>query len=150
MNTDDFTTAARAEAERRTRPPGISGQTLPSMEQFAERDGYRRGFTDAAEWARAHLAAQEPTDGERAVRALHRPAQVYTLAEDCADPESHEWSTASHGGDELCLSEPTGQQFCTECCPEDAFDCTDYPYPCGTIQALDSARATHCPEEGRA
>lgn len=96
------------------------------------------------------VVATQESDGERAVRALHRPAQVYTLAEDCADPESHEWSTASHGGDEICLSEPTGQQFCTECCPEDAFDCTDYPYPCGTIQALDTARATHCPEEDRA
>ena len=63
-NNDDFTRAAWAEVKRRTRPPGISGQTVPSMEQDAERDGYRRGFMDAAEWARAHLAAQEPTDAE--------------------------------------------------------------------------------------
>ena len=81
------------------------------------------------------------------MRELHRPAQVYTLAEDCAEPDAHEWGTASHGGDELCLDEPTGQQFCTECCPEDAFDCTDYPYPCPTIRALDAARAARRDEE---
>lgn len=122
------------------------------------------GYTEYAEdedggvtWVSAPLgevlrivsAAQEPTDAEKAVRELHRPAQVYTLAEDCTEPEAHEWSTASHGGDELCLNEPTGQQFCTECCPEDAFDCTDYPYPCPTIQAFDSARAARRDEEKR-
>lgn len=62
--TDDFTRAARAEAERRTRLPGAGGQLAPSMDQDAERDGYRSGFMDAAEWARAYLAAQEPTDAE--------------------------------------------------------------------------------------
>ena len=59
----DFMERARAEAERRTRPPGISGQTLPSMEQVAERDGLRRGFEAGAAWARDVLLAG-PTDGE--------------------------------------------------------------------------------------
>ncbi|MCZ4325700.1 hypothetical protein [Brachybacterium paraconglomeratum] len=140
MTTDDFTKAARKRAEQIV--PLDGGE--PNL---IFRD--RRELVEMAEWARTHLAAQEPTDAEKAVRELHRPAQVYTLAEDCTESESHEWSTASHGGDELCLNEPTGQQFCTECCPEDAFDCTDYPYPCATIQALDAARATRRDEEKR-
>ena len=64
MTADNFTRAARAEAERRTRPPGISGQTGPFMEQVAESDGYRRGFMDASEWAQDRLAAQEPTPAD--------------------------------------------------------------------------------------
>lgn len=145
MTTDPFTEAARAEAERRWPRDQADGRPLPAHARMNRRIGFEIG----ALWTRTHIAAQEPTDAEKAVRELHRPAQVYTLAEDCTESESHEWSTASHGGDELCLNEPTGQQFCTECCPEDAFDCTDYPYPCPTIQALDSARAARRDEEKR-
>lgn len=47
MNTEAFTEAARAEANARY---GTAGN--------------REVWMDAAEWARAHLAAQEPTDAE--------------------------------------------------------------------------------------
>ena len=54
--TDRFTTAARAEAERRhiplDRPTAITEQCAV------------QGFQDGAEWARDHLAAQDPTDAE--------------------------------------------------------------------------------------
>lgn len=53
MTTDAFTTAARAEAERRW-PKG----TAPTS-RVAERDAVSRlVFADAAEWARDHLAAE--------------------------------------------------------------------------------------------
>ena len=56
MTTDPFTEAARAEAERRhvprDRPTAITEQCAV------------QGFQDGAEWARTHLAAQEPTDAE--------------------------------------------------------------------------------------
>lgn len=64
MTIDDYTTAVIAAAERRLRPPGISGQTLPSIEQVIECDGYRRGFVEGAEWARGYLAAQEASEAE--------------------------------------------------------------------------------------
>lgn len=96
------------------------------------------------------VVATQESDGESAVRALHRPGQVYTLSEECSDPEAHEWELVDGGGFYVCMDEPTGERFCIECRPEDALDSTEYPYPCTTIQALDSARATHCPEEGRA
>lgn len=56
--TDDFTEAARAEAERRwpRLPQDPSGHYLNM--------GKRVGFDLGARWARAHLAAQEPTDAE--------------------------------------------------------------------------------------
>ena len=47
-NNEDFTTAARAKAER-----------ADGMDQW-DRDCFLSG----AEWARTHLAAQEPTDAE--------------------------------------------------------------------------------------
>ena len=47
--TDDFTEAARAEAERRT---PLGGHTAPALTQE------RAGLVAMAEWARAHLAAQ--------------------------------------------------------------------------------------------
>lgn len=56
MNNDNFTEVARAEAERRhiplDRPTAITEQCAV------------QGFQDGAEWARTHLAAQEPTDAE--------------------------------------------------------------------------------------
>lgn len=55
MTTDDFTTAARTEADRRMRADGLVTQA--SMVRA-------HGFTVGAEWARDHLAAQEPTDAE--------------------------------------------------------------------------------------
>lgn len=51
MTTDNFTEAARAEAKRYW----LEGPDAPSPETLGEH---------MAEWARAHLAAQEPTDAE--------------------------------------------------------------------------------------
>lgn len=79
-----------------------------------------------------NLAAETALDR---VRKLHTPAQVFALSEECTDPETHSWISASHGGDEVCANEPTGQLFCTACAPEDTFDCTDFPYPCPTAEA---------------
>lgn len=67
MTTDDFTEAARAEAERRHfplfgRPPVISAVAV-------------QGFQDGASWAHDHLAAQEPTDTE--VEAAARSIYEY-------------------------------------------------------------------------
>ena len=58
MTTDNFTEAARAEAERRNPSSAPNGLTRASNAIS------RRDFRDGAEWARDHLAAQEPTDAE--------------------------------------------------------------------------------------
>ena len=60
MTTDPFTEAARAEAERRYNR--IARRNKTADEWLDE--GRESGFTSGAEWARAHLAAQEPTDEE--------------------------------------------------------------------------------------
>ena len=59
MTTDDFTTAAHAEASRRF-PSGA-----PASSRFnAEQKAGRAGFIGGAVWSRTHLAAQEPTNAE--------------------------------------------------------------------------------------
>ena len=72
MTTDPFTEAARAEAERRHPAPEIETGAQLGYTQTQIREVVRRTFTNAAEWARAHLAAQEPTDAEieAAARAI--------------------------------------------------------------------------------
>ena len=60
MTNDNFTEAARAEAERRHNR--IARRNKTADEWLDE--GRASGFTSGAEWARTHLAAQEPTDGE--------------------------------------------------------------------------------------
>lgn len=56
MTTDDFTEAARAEADDRFLiNPDHPGQTTEEWIAI---------FEQAAEWARAYLAAQEPSDAE--------------------------------------------------------------------------------------
>ena len=68
MTTDNFTEAARAEADRRMREADFV--TSGDMTRA-------HGFTLGAEWARTHLAAQEPTDAEveaaQAEVVLHAP-----------------------------------------------------------------------------
>ena len=64
MTTDPFTEAARAEAERRHPAPEIETGAQLGYTQTEIREVVRRTFTNAAEWARTHLAAQEPTDAE--------------------------------------------------------------------------------------
>lgn len=51
-STDPFTTAARAEVESLVGPYSILKD---------QSKAYHEGFTAGAEWARSHLAAQEPT-----------------------------------------------------------------------------------------
>ena len=60
MTADNFTDAAGAEAERRYNR--IVRRNKTADEWLDE--GRASGFTSGAEWARTHLAAQEPTDAE--------------------------------------------------------------------------------------
>lgn len=61
MTNDDFTEAARAEAEGKFPPPRESAVIYPLS---AVRSHSRGAFLAGAEWARDHLAAQDPTDAE--------------------------------------------------------------------------------------
>ena len=65
MNTDDFTKAARAEAERKYSPEA----RLPAMKPTDRMDELPRrcaidGFVAGAVWGREQALAQEPTDAE--------------------------------------------------------------------------------------
>ena len=61
MTTDNFTEAARAEAERQNPVPPTYDPKGPSQwERLLAQQAFRNG----AEWARTHLAQQEPTDAE--------------------------------------------------------------------------------------
>lgn len=62
--TDAFTTAARAEAERRN-PPIDRYPDDFTYPRAVLREHKRGEFEAAAVWARDHLAAQEPTDAEK-------------------------------------------------------------------------------------
>ena len=63
MTNDNFTETARAEAERRYNR--IVRRNKTADEWLDE--GRASGFTSGAEWARTHLAAQEPTDAARII-----------------------------------------------------------------------------------
>ena len=67
MTTDPFIEAARAEAERRT---PLGGHTAPALTQE------RAGLVAMAEWARTHLAAQEPTDAEHRIARLEAQTDI--------------------------------------------------------------------------
>ena len=140
MDTDDFTEAARAEAEARFLTNGHTWAGTNSA----------LGFREGAEWARTHLAAQE-TDGEKAVRELHREVIVYEL-----DSMNGTWVYGEH--DERVVL----RRYCAECSSEDVIHAVedhdwmeDWGYawevdwPCATIRALDSARAARRDEEQR-
>ena len=60
MTTDNFTVAARAEAEGRYNRTVRRNKTA---DEWLD-EGRASGFASGAEWARTHLAAQEPTDAE--------------------------------------------------------------------------------------
>ncbi|WP_420112565.1 hypothetical protein [Pseudactinotalea sp.] len=60
MTTDPFTEAASAAAEEQWTREHTPGHPLSGPERMNR----RIGFTMGAEWARTHLAAQEPTDAE--------------------------------------------------------------------------------------
>lgn len=114
--TDPFTEAeladyARAEAETRW-PQRRTGHYVQQL-----------AFVAGAEWARDHLAVQEPTDAEKAVRELHAPR--------------------CHG---MRDREGNPVDSCDHCYGPDGYNAT---YPCATIRALDAARAARRDEEDR-
>ena len=75
MTTDNFTEAARAEAERRYNR--IARRNKTADEWLDE--GRASGFTSGAEWAHDHLAAQEPTEDE--VETAARAMRIETLGD---------------------------------------------------------------------
>ncbi|MCT1430591.1 hypothetical protein M3G50_07465 [Brachybacterium muris] len=79
MSTDDFTEAARAEAEGKFPPPRESAVIYPLS---AVRSHSRGAFLAGAEWARTYPAAQEPSDAEVEAAVLGELAhlQGYDLA----------------------------------------------------------------------
>ncbi|WP_432789261.1 hypothetical protein QYM46_13055 [Brevibacterium sp. K11IcPPYGO002] len=79
-------------------------------------------------------------DALNAVLKVHSPGDVFKWADDCADPENHHLFTDVRTGDMLCEVEPVGR-FCNGCVPEKdtMIDVDEYPWPCPTVQAVDSA-----------
>lgn len=61
MTTNDFTEAARAEAERR-HPDPVDVETGEPVDDWGFEEQGRRDFLAGAEWARDYLAVQEPDD----------------------------------------------------------------------------------------
>ena len=61
MTTDNFTEAARAEAEKRHQGDWDPFEQEP-VDDWGFAEAERRAFVTGAEWARTRLAAQEPTD----------------------------------------------------------------------------------------
>ena len=129
MTTDNFTEAAHTEADDRFLiDPDHPGQVTKEWIAI---------FEQGAVWARTHLAAQEPSDGEEVVRELHTPREEQVLTGDCSIEEcDHE---------DECPTEPF--TICTECWRV-ADEADTYfaergvghvAYPCPTIRALDIA-----------
>ena len=61
--TDPFTEAARAEAWRR-HPAPVDVETGEPVDDWGFEEQGRRDFREGAEWARTHLAEQEPDTAE--------------------------------------------------------------------------------------
>lgn len=93
MNNDDFTRAARAEAEDR-HPPTHRNVPMYCLADVREREA--AAFEAGAEWARTYPAAQEPTDDEQAARFA-------------VESKHH-----SHGTQCLCGFESHRARSCTE------------------------------------
>ena len=70
---DNFTEAARAEGQAR-----IAAMLEAAGASDDIRAWFPAGFEKGAEWARTHLAAQEPTDAE--VETAARAMRIETLA----------------------------------------------------------------------
>ena len=79
MTPDDYTTAARAEAE--TRWP-----SYPTV-GFSGADDRQAAFREGAEWARVYLSQQEPTDAEVEAAARVLAGLDITIAGWPADEE---------------------------------------------------------------
>ena len=92
MTADNFTDAARAEAERRYNR--IVRRNKTADEWLDE--GRASGFTSGAEWARTHLAAQEPTEAECEAAAV----AICSGAGGC-DP-CFNWDDSVDGGCTYC------------------------------------------------
>ena len=93
MTTDPFTDAARAEAEDYARTPRMNVGTV--------RDRIAEAHQAGAEWARTHLAAQEPTDAE--LDALYDAFMAHS-----EDERSEEYTRTEDG-------EPYHERICSEC-----------------------------------
>ena len=63
MTADNFTDAARAEAERKHPVPASYDPGVSQYERLLAQGAFRNG----AEWARAHLAAQEQTNAAQII-----------------------------------------------------------------------------------
>ena len=87
MTADNFTDAARAEAERRYNR--IVRRNKTADEWLDE--GRASGFTSGAEWARTHLAAQEPTAAEVDAAAQELASAAALIV--AAGPKPWEWWT---------------------------------------------------------
>ena len=85
MTNDNFNDAARAEAERRYNR--IVRRNKTADEWLDE--GRASGFTSGAEWARARLAAQEPTEDE--VETAARAMWIETLADTVRPGATARW-----------------------------------------------------------
>lgn len=88
----------------------------------------------------AHNMFPRTLDAIEAVLKVHRPGDVFTWAEDCADPENHHLFTDVRTGDMLCEDEPIGR-FCNGCVPENdtTIDVDEYPWPCRTVRPIEEA-----------
>src|SRR5699024_7801270 len=73
--TDDFTEAARAEAWHR-HPDPVDEETGEPVDDWGFEESARRDFLAGAKWARAHLAAQEPTAAEHRIARLEAQTDI--------------------------------------------------------------------------
>lgn len=90
MTADDFTDAARAEAERKYNEWVMSGGTgaVPLYREKILRTPERKAFRAGAEWAREHLAAHDAQIKRDAAReALDGLASAYADDPDIDEPE---------------------------------------------------------------
>ena len=91
----------------------------------------------------AYIAAANPAtvlrllDALEDVRALHSPADIYPLADECECGNEDHVIIDSFQGEELCWLSPTGDRYCSECVDETGDELP--AYPCPTITAIEAA-----------
>ena len=86
MTPDDYTTAARAEAERYFADPGVDPLTLSVIDHAMH----------MAEWARVYLSQQEPSEDE-----VDAAATAICSGENGCDP-CFNWDESVEGGCTYC------------------------------------------------
>ena len=84
MTNDDFTKAAHAEGQAR-----IAAMLEAAGASDDIRAWFPAGFEKGAEWARTHLAAQEPTEDE--VETAARAMRIETLADTVRPGAAARW-----------------------------------------------------------